>query len=83
MVFSVAFLLQLEDYGLIGLQDYVMSYRTYSENFSALIRELMSDELDIDCVHKAVDRLEHLKEKTSKSGIKSFMLSKKGLNQMS
>lgn len=72
---SVAFLLQLEDCGLIGLQDYVMSYRTYSEHFSALIRELMSDELDVDSVHKAMDQLEHLKEKTSKTIIKSVVLS--------
>lgn len=52
---------------MIGLQDYVTSYRTYSDQFSALIRELMADELDVDCVHKAVDHLEHLKEKTSKT----------------
>jgi lipase chaperone LimK len=67
---SVVFLLQLEDCGLKGLQEYVMSYRAYSEQFSALIRELMSDELDVDRVHKAMDQLEHLKEKTSKINFK-------------
>ena len=29
----------------------------------------MLDELDVDHVHQAVDQLEHLKEKTSKSHI--------------
>lgn len=66
----MAFLLQLEDCGLVGLQDYVMSYRAYSEQFSALIRELMLDELDVDRVHKALDQLEDLKEKTGKTSIK-------------
>jgi hypothetical protein len=62
-------LLQLEDCGLVGLQDYVTSYRAYSEHFSALIRELMLDELDVDRVHKSLDQLAHLKEKTGKNYI--------------
>jgi lipase chaperone LimK len=66
----VPFFLQLEDCALEGLQNYVMNYRTYSEQFSTLIRELMLDELDVDHVQQAVDQLEHLKEKTSKSHIK-------------
>jgi hypothetical protein len=66
----VPFFLQLEDCALEGLQNYVMNYRIYSEQFSALIRELMLDELDVDHVHQAVDQLEHLKEKTSKFHIK-------------
>ncbi|PSN46480.1 hypothetical protein C0J52_06894 [Blattella germanica] len=57
-------MVKLEDCGLIGLQDYVQSYRTYSEQFSGLIRELMSEELVGDRIHKALDQLEHLKEKT-------------------
>jgi hypothetical protein len=66
----VPFFLQLEDCALEGLQNYVMNYRMYSEQFSALIRELMLDELDVDHVHHAVDQLELLKEKTSKPHIK-------------
>ena len=58
------FLLQLEDCGLIGLQDYVLTYRTYSEQFSGLIRELMSEDLDGDRVHRALEKLDCLKEKT-------------------
>lgn len=70
-ILEVTCMLQLEDCGLAGLQDYMMSYRAYSEQFSALIRELMLDELDVDRVHKALAQLEHLKENTSKTGIKS------------
>lgn len=64
------FFLQMEDCALEGLQNYVMNYRTFSEQFSTLIRELMLDELDVDHVHQAVDQLERLKEKTSKTHIK-------------
>ncbi|GLH00101.1 Serine/threonine-protein kinase ATR [Gryllus bimaculatus] len=47
-----------------GLNDYLSSYKKFSECFSTLIRDLMIEDIDTESIQQALDQLQIIKAKT-------------------
>nr|CAD7257208.1 unnamed protein product [Timema shepardi] len=57
-------MVKFEECGLVGVHDYLVSYRAYADQFTTLIRDIVNEDLDTEKVHAALTSSEELKQKT-------------------